>query len=199
MLEGGFSTRLENFVADMNNQLAREGKLTTDPAYVMLKTIRRELIRSNVATFERGTAPTEAPVATATATAAPAATAPKKRRTRNKPPAATPSAAPVRVIEEEELEALAVGGTVSDAAPYGCDAEGVALAPYGVKLNGVPKKRRGRVAVAPTEEPTVEEPAAETPEADLSGAEEEDDAEEEEDEDEGEINDEDLDDLLAGL
>jgi len=37
--------------------------------------------------------------------------------------------------------------TVASDAPYGRDSKGKALAPYGVKLDGTPAKRRGRKAV----------------------------------------------------
>lgn len=190
MLEGAFSTRLENIIAEMNNTLARENRLTNDPAFVMLVTVRKELVKEGIATFERSSGVEAAP-----------APKPKSRKgkgnktTTTPPPAADTPA--VREIEESELEALAVDGTVSDEAPYGRDSKGVALAPYGVKLNGAPKKRRGRPVEAP-------ETTEDTPEAEASGTEDteedtEDDTEETEETDEEDLDEDELDDLLADL
>lgn len=204
MLEGAFSTRLENIIAEMNNTLARENRLTNDPAFVMLMTVRKELVKEGIATFQRSgveTAPAPAPKSSKV----------KGTNGKSDTPPAAPSA--VREIEESELEALAVDDTVSDEAPYGRDSKGIALAPYGVKLSGVPKKRRGRKAVeeAPGSETT--ETTDDTPEAEASGAdseteeeteteeevEENDDSDDDSDDDLEDVDEDDLDDLLADL
>jgi len=156
MLPEAFATAIENRIAEFNNTLAREGRLTDDPAYVMLRSIRRELVNLGVATFVRTASGASA---TPTAEAAPKAKTAKKRRTRRaaKAAPAAPSV-PVHVIEgddkEAQVAALQVAGSVSDNAPYGLDASGAALAPYGVKKNGVPMKRRGAPAKHKAEETT---------------------------------------------
>jgi len=157
MLPEAFATAIENRIAEFNNTLAREGRLTDDPAYVMLRSIRRELVNLGVATFVRTAGgASETPTAEAAPKKEKAA---KKRRTRRaaKAAPAAPSA-PVHVIEgddkESQVAALQVAGSVSDNAPYGLDSDGAALAPYGVKKNGVPMKRRGAPAKHKAEETT---------------------------------------------
>lgn len=165
MLPGSFATELENRVAEMNNLLALRGVHSNDALAVCLQGIRRGA-REMGATFE----PTTQPF-----TAAETAAMPKtKNQPKNQPAATTaaPASKPAptaaagkkaRVITEDQITKLQVAGTVSEVAPYGCDAEGRPLAPYGIKNDGVPMKRRGRVkesapapvAAAPASKPAV--------------------------------------------
>jgi len=143
MLEGAFATELENRIAVFNNTLAREGRLTSDPGYEMLSSIKKELVSLGVVTFSRTA------VAAPSASAEEEAPAPKRRRRKaTKEEPATVVAA--REIDASEIEALQVEGSVTDSAPYGADAEGHPLAPYGVKKNGQPMRRRGRAAPVQT-------------------------------------------------
>lgn len=220
MLEGSFGSVVENRIAEMNNQLAREGRLTNDPLAVALRNMRLSL-RDAGFTFDRvppgATVTPAAPVAPkAAAPKAPAKTAAAPKATAT-PKAAAPAATKkARKIKEEQLAELQVAGTVSEAAPYGTDAEGRPLAPYGVKQDGVPMKRRGRVKetpVAPTPKAKAAPVAAAPESSEDEGDESEDDTEvaeataaltSEEDETESaddteEATSDDLDDLLDGL
>lgn len=209
MLEGSFGTTIENRIAELNNQLAREGRLTNDPLAVSLRNVRIALKEQGF-TFERvltGAAPTTpAPVQTA---------APVKRTTTTKTTAPAVTTGPrAREIDEKQIDTLQVAGTVSEEAPYGRDASGRALAPYGVKKDGIPMKRRGRVAAAPVvaaaPKPTTAAATAAVDEEDAElesevdaaqaalEASTEDDLDEEAPE-EGGASEEDLDDLLAGF
>ena len=155
MLEGGFGTALENRIAAFNNTLALEGRLTNDPAYVMLRDIKRELVTLGVATFSR----VAQAVQEATTTESPA---PKSRR-KGAEAAAAPVAGPVRVIEgtpeekDTQVAQLQVADSISEATPYGRDSEGAALAPYGVKKSGIPMKRRGKRAAPASTTPVTQE------------------------------------------
>jgi hypothetical protein len=217
MLEGSFGSAIENRIAEMNNQLAREGRLTNDPLAVSLRNIRVAL-REQGFTFDRVAPGT---VATPTPTPAPKAAAPAAKTAPAKAPAAKTTKAPtkeaaapattkvkVRKIKPEQIEELQLAGSVSETAPYGTDAEGRLLAPYGVKNDGTPMKRRGRVAAPKAETAETAAPVASTPaveetaeDAEVAAAEaalSEDDSEA----DVGEgtsVGDEDLDDLLKDL
>lgn len=221
MLEGGFSSKLENLIAAKNNELARQGLMTDAPEFVFLQQIRKELVQEGIASFNRvGVTPTETP-----------APAPRKRRqTKAKAKATTPQTEPTVQVREvdknSDWEALVVEGSVSDDAPYGQDENGLALAPYGVKKNGVPKLRRGRKPAPATAEETAEaadtteteteeaqasdteeteevteETDEETPEIelDLAGVLGGEDADEEDTDEEEDLTEEDLDDLLNDL
>lgn len=213
MLAGSFATELENRFAELNNLLALQGVLTSDPLAIALSGIRRGAREIGV-TFER-VVPTATPVVTApvaakaqvTKTAAtpaskPAATAKPAKGGKAATTEAAPAAKPrkARAIKEDQIAALQVAGSVSEAAPYGTDSDGRPLAPYGVKNDGVPMKRRGRTAsakpaAAPAARSTVSEaPAVAAPEeteeaAPASG----------ETEAPAVTSGDDLDDLLAGL
>jgi hypothetical protein len=168
MLENSFSTALENRFAELNNQLAREGRLTNDPMVLALRGIRRSLAEDHGVTFER--VPVKGAVVAPAPVAAPKATAAKATKTAAAPKASkvtTTAAAPTTgkarkalKIKEEQIASLQVAGSVSEASPYGCDADGRPLAPYGIKNDGTPMRRRGRVAAAPTESAASETPAA---------------------------------------
>ncbi len=182
MLEGAFSTVIENRVAELNNQLAREGRLTNDPLAVSLRNLR-------IALKEQGFSFERIPVGAAPVAAAPAAPAPAKARqapakTKTTPPAAGPTKK-VRTIKEEQIEALQVPGSVSETAPYGTDADGRPLAPYGVKQDGTPMKRRGRRKETPAAAPAKAAPSKPAAQAVASEETEEEETEEaSEDEDE---------------
>jgi len=152
LLEGSFSTAVENRIAEINNHLAREGRLTNDPLAVMLRALRTDL-KATGFTFERVLPGVETPVVTSTANAAPKKNAAPKVQKAQAAPVSTGS---VRVITPEEIDSLQVAGSVDEenGAPYGKDAEGRALAPYGVKKDGSPMKRRGRVAAEESTEST---------------------------------------------
>jgi len=75
----------------------------------------------------------------------PAAPAPQKERKAKTRKASAPAPVPAgnaRVCEESEVIALS-DGVLTDAAPYGSH-NGQPLAPFGVKADGTPSKRRGR-------------------------------------------------------
>jgi len=202
MLAGSFATELENRFAELNNLLALQGVLTSDPLAIALSGIRRGAREIGV-TFER-VVPTAAPVVTAPVAkpaTTKAATAPVSKPAKGGKAASTeaapaPKARKARVIKEDQIATLQVAGSVSEAAPYGTDADGRPLAPYGIKNDGVPMKRRGRTASAPvakapaarsevaeTAAPAVEEAAPASGETEVPAAAASDD----------------LDDLLSGL
>jgi len=217
LLEGSFGTSIENRIAEINNQLAREGRLTNDPLAVALRSLRGSL-KEHGFSFERvtpGAVTTVTPVATAApkaakANAPKAAAAPKANAPKAAPAAAAPTThTKARAIKPEQIEEMQVAGSVSETAPYGLDDKGRALAPYGIKNDGVtPMKRRGRVAAAPAAAP--EPKAAKAPKATAAPVAVEEETEEEpetveaaasavaEAEEETETED-DLDDLLSGL
>tara|TARA_R100000656_G_scaffold104176_3_gene76336 strand:+ start:8621 stop:9394 length:774 start_codon:yes stop_codon:yes gene_type:complete len=180
MLENGFGSELENAVAALNNMLCREGRTAQDPASMLLGTIKSELGKMGVSfdIVPRPLGLADATPKVTVRTETPPAT-PKKRRKQKKTkqskakattsdgtvdqrtihPMQRKAAEGVRKIDHEELERLQVAGTVDENAdaPYGCDSDGNKLAPYGVKTNGMPAKRRGKVAVAsPTETEATE-------------------------------------------
>lgn len=155
LLEGSFSTAVENRIAEMNNHLAREGRLTNDPLAVMLRALRTDLKATGAFSFERVLPGTTTPIPTTVEANAPRKNAaPKKNAPPKKANTVQVSSDSVRVISPEEIESLQVEGSVDEenGAPYGKDAEGRALAPYGVKKDGSPMKRRGRVAAEDSEE-----------------------------------------------
>lgn len=178
LLEGSFSTAVENRIAEINNHLAREGRLTNDPLAIMIRALRTDL-KATGFTFERVLPGFETP-AVSTVNAAPnnapkKNAAPKAQNTQTQTTTTTTSTTKVssvssdsvRVITPEEIDSLQVAGSVDEenGAPYGKDAEGQSLAPYGVKKDGSPMKRRGRVAAEESTEstPTPTQKAAPTP------------------------------------
>ena len=184
MLPGAFGTKLENQFAEINNELALQGHTTADPIYQMLQKVQRILVSEGVCTFERAVG--GVPAAETETQAAPAPTKRRKRTSRKtKAPTPPPAATGVdlglsRVIEESEIAALQVEGSVDDDAPYGRDSEGLALAPYGVKLSGLPMKRRGRKAAAPVETASTEAEASANDSEEVDDEDDEDDLTEEE-------------------
>lgn len=164
LLVGGFATSVENRLAEINNYLAIEGRLTDDPLAVLLRGLRRDLKESGF-TFER------------VAQGQPVAQTPRSQGTRSQGArqgsrsqgqgarkAASKAAAPEvtvtsREITEDEIASLQLAGSISDVAPYGTDSEGLALAPYGIKKNGAPMLRRGRRAEGTKETTPQEAPA----------------------------------------
>lgn len=190
MLVGSFATELENRFAEMNNLLALQGVTTSDPLAIALAGIRRGA--KEFVTFDRivpGVTPSAAPAPKAAATKA----APAKATASAASTAAATKVRKAREISEDKLASLQVAGSISEAAPYGTDAEGRPLAPYGVKNDGVPKLRRGRKAAetveaapAPKAKAAKAAPAA-APEAVETTSEE------------PEVNEEDLDTILEGL
>jgi len=155
LLEGSFSTAVENRIAEMNNHLAREGRLTNDPLAVMLRALRTDLKATGAFSFERVLPGTTTPIPTTVEANAPRKNAaPKKNAPPKKANTVQVSSDSVRVISPDEIESLQVEGSVDEenGAPNGKDAEGRALAPYGVKKDGSPMKRRGRVAAEDSEE-----------------------------------------------
>lgn len=167
LLEGSFSTAVENRVAEINNHLAREGRLTNDPLAILFRALRTDLKAAGYS-FDRVPLGTETVVSAAPANA-PKSNAPKKNAApkAQKTQAAPVSTGSVRVITPEEIDTLQVAGSVDEenGAPYGKDSEGRALAPYGVKKDGSPMKRRGRVAAEESTEsaPAPTQKAAPTP------------------------------------
>jgi hypothetical protein len=172
MWETGYGTELEARFAKLHNLIGLEGRLSNDPLVVALREVKSELKTNFGVSFE---------IAVGGETAAPAKTAPVKTaaapaaapRTSTKPAAAAPASTgrklKARKIREDQIEALAVRGSVSDEAPYGRDAEGHPLAPYGVKKDGVPMLRRGRKAEAAAPAPAAK--AAKTTATPKRGAE----------------------------
>ena len=155
MLEGSFATAIENRFAQMNNQLAREGRLTNDPMALLLTSLRDDL-KAEGLTFERVVPAvqvvTQTTHQTVTTTQGAPQTTPSiapKAMAAPKAPKETSAVAPqerARECKPEQLMTLQVPGSVNDNAIYGTDSKGRRLAPYGVKLDGSPMKRRGRVA-----------------------------------------------------
>lgn len=168
MLEGAYATSLENRIAQMNNQLAREGRMSNDPLVQIMLGLRHDL-KAEGCTFERQV-PQFAPVAPVASVQAAPVEAPKAPRpaTQAAPKAAT--ATPkvtftVREIKAEQLASVQVPGSETDIAIYGTDKQGRVLAPYGLKNDGSPARRRGRVAATASDEPqaTMPEPAKAAP------------------------------------
>lgn len=197
MLVGSFATELENRFAEMNNLLALQGVTTSDPLAIALAGIRRGA--KEFVTFDR-----IVPGATTTAAATPKAATPKAAPAKATAPAASPAASPAaatkvrkaREISEDKLASLQVAGSISEAAPYGTDAEGRPLAPYGVKNDGVPKLRRGRKAAETVEAAAPAPKAKATAKAAPAAAAE---TVEEATSEEPEVIEEDLDSILEGL
>jgi hypothetical protein len=192
MLEESFSTAVENRVAELNNLLAREGRTTSDPMALALRGIRVAL-RDFGVTFERRV------IAPVTAAVAPKTAAPTTTKVAATPAAPTGKARKARTIKEDQIVTLQMAGTISEAAPYGCDDTGRPLAPYGVKNDGVPMKRRGRTAApsAPAPAARASAPVAEA----TAEATSEEVSEESAEPASGEtaVDENDLDGLLAGL
>lgn len=171
MLEGAYATSLENRIAQMNNQLAREGRTSNDPLVRIMLALRHDL-KVEGCTFERqipgmtATVAAPAPVMT-TAPVMITAPTPKVRTSSQGAPKATTKTATtvtvqnIREIKPEQLEALQVPGSENEVAIYGTDKNGRVLAPFGVKNDGTPMRRRGRVAAATV---ASDEPSATMPE-----------------------------------
>lgn len=164
MLEGAYATSLENRIAQMNNHLAREGRMSNDPLVQIMIGMRHDL-KAEGLTFERQV-PQFAPVVAPQVHAAPVETAAPKapRASTQGAPKAAATTAPkaafmVREIKSDQLATIQVPGSETDVAPYGTDKQGRVLAPYGVKTDGSPARRRGRVAAASDEpQATMPEP-----------------------------------------
>lgn len=158
MLENAFASALENRFAEVNNHLAREGRLTNDPIVLALRGVRRALTEDHGITFERvsvkpvAVAPAATPKVTKGAKGAAKATpVAKTTKVAATAPATTGRQPKPRTIKEAQISELQVAGSIDEAvAPYGRDEAGRALAPYGIKNDGItPMKRRGRTASAP--------------------------------------------------
>ena len=167
LLEGSFATAVENRIAELNNHLAREGRLTNDPLAVLVRALRTDLKAAGFS-FDRVIHASTTPAIPQKANAAPK-NAPKKNAApkAQKPQTAAVSSDSVHVISPEEIEFLQVEGSVDEenGAPYGKDADGRLLAPYGVKKDGSPMKRRGRVAAEETTQEAAPTPKAPAPAA----------------------------------